>query len=88
MLGARPLAQPPAVLESVGHDSFTLRTPIAGAFTVRLHFSPYWEIASGSGCVARAAGDWTQVLARRPGEVHVIIRFSLARVFDHGARCS
>jgi hypothetical protein len=86
--GAVPLAPAPAVLRSVGHDSFTLLAPRAGTFTVRLHFTPYWALASGSGCVARAPGDWTQVQAREAESLRVVIRFSLSRVFDHGARCA
>ena len=54
---------------------------------MRVHFTPYWALASGSGCVSRAPGDWTEVQARRAGSLHVVIRFSLARVFSHGARC-
>jgi hypothetical protein len=87
VLGATALAQPPAVLTQVGSDSFTLQAPSAGDFLVRLHFSPYWALAGGHGCVARAAGDWTAVRARGGGRLHVVIRFSLARVFSRGPRC-
>jgi hypothetical protein len=85
---AAPLAQGPAVLASLGSDSFTLRLPRAGAYTVRVHFTPYWMLASGGGCVSRAPGDWTSVQARSAGTARVVIDFSLARVFDHGPRCS
>ncbi len=88
VLGAPGLADAPAALEHAGHDSFTLRAPSAGTFTVRLHFSPYWAIARGSGCVGEAPGEWTSVLARRAEVLHVVIRFSLARVFDRGVRCT
>ncbi len=87
VLGARPLASPPGVLTGLGTDSLTLYAPRPGAYTVRVHFTPYWALASGSGCVSRAPGDWTEVQARRAGSLHVVIRFSLARVFSHGARC-
>jgi len=68
-------------------DSFTLQAPRAGTFVVRVHFSPYWALAHGGGCVSRAAGDWTAVRARRAGSYRVIIRFSLGRVFSRGPRC-
>jgi len=87
VLGARPLAQPPAVLTQLGTDSFTLRAPRAGVFGVRLHFTPYWALAGGHGCVASAPGDWTEVQAHQKGSFHVVIRFSLARVFSRGPRC-
>jgi hypothetical protein len=87
VLGATALAQAPAVLTEVGSDSFTLQAPSAGDFVVRVHFSPYWALAGGRGCVARAPGDWTAVRAREGGRLHVVIRFSLARVFSRGPRC-
>ncbi len=87
VLGARPLASPPGVLTSLNTDSFTLYAPRPGAYTVRVHFTPYWALAGGSGCVSRAPGDWTELQARRAGSLHVVVRFSLARVFSRGPRC-
>jgi hypothetical protein len=87
VLGAGPLVASPGALTRLGRDSFTLRAPGAGAFTVRVHFSPYWALASGRGCVARAPGDWTEVQARRGEALRVVIRFSLARIFSDGPRC-
>jgi len=87
VLGARPLAQPPSAVTQLAGDSFTLLAPAAGTYTVRLHFTPYWALASGHGCVRRTSGDWTQLQARGAGSLHVVIDFSPARVFDHGPRC-
>jgi hypothetical protein len=87
VLGATPLVQPPARLINVDTDSFTLSAPRAGTYTVRIHFTPYWALSSGSGCVASGPEDWTQIRARRAGALHVAIRFSLARIFSHGPRC-
>jgi hypothetical protein len=87
VIGARPLAERPSVLMALGSDSFTLRAPRAGVFTVRVRFTPYWALARGLGCVRRAAEDWTQVQTRGAGSVRVAIDFSLARVFAHGSRC-
>lgn len=87
VLGAQPLAQPPALLSGVDTDSFTLSAPRAGTYTVRIHFTPYWALASGSGCVARGPEDWTLIRARRAGSLHVAIRFAPARIFSHGPRC-
>jgi hypothetical protein len=89
VVGAAPLAQAPATLTSLGTDSFTLRAPSAGDYLVRVRFTPYWALSGSShGCVARAPGDWTELRARRPGTVHVVVRFSLARVLARGPRCS
>jgi hypothetical protein len=85
--GAAPLAQPPSELTQLGSDSFTLRAPRAGAYVVRVRFTPYWSISSGRGCVQRAPGGWTELRAPSAESVHVTIGFSLARVFANGARC-
>ncbi len=87
VLAPRPLAAPPSRLQSAGTDSFVLDAPSAGTFEVRLRFTPYWSLSSGRGCVEEAPGGWTAVRVARPETVHVGIDFSLARVFDHGARC-
>ncbi len=87
VLGATPLASPPGVLRSVSSDSLTLYAPRPGAYTVRVRFTSYWALASGRGCVARAPGDWTEVQAHSAGSFHVVIGFSLARVFSHAPRC-
>jgi hypothetical protein len=87
VVGAAPLAQQPAVLTQLGSDSFTLQAPSAGSYTVRVRFTPYWKLARGSGCVRRAGGDWTQLQLPRGGSFHVVIGFSLGRIFGHGPRC-
>jgi len=71
--GSAPLAQSPAVLTSVGAESFTLRAPRAGTFTVRVRFTPYWTLLGGRGSVHRAPGGWTEVDTRRPGVIRVAI---------------
>jgi hypothetical protein len=85
---AAPLAQAPSALTQLGSDSFTLRTPAAGAYLVRVRFTPYWSIASGRGCVQRAPGGWTELRTASAESAHVTIGFSLARVFGDGPRCS
>jgi hypothetical protein len=81
-----PLAAPPSTL-TLGHDSFSLQAPAAGTYTVRLHFTPYWALAAGHGCVSRAPGDWTRVRVGNAGSIRVAISFSLGRVFSEGPRC-
>ena len=84
---AQPLADPPAVVTALGRESLTVRVPRPGSYTVRVRFTPYWALASGTGCVSRAPEDWTDVRARRAGSFRLVIRFSLARVFSRGPRC-
>jgi hypothetical protein len=88
VLGATPLASGPGTLTSLGHDSFTLSARGAGRFVVRVHFTPYWKLTRGSGCVARAPGGWTAVSVHGAGEAVVHASFSLSRAFSSGASCS
>jgi hypothetical protein len=85
---ATPLASGPGRLTSLGHDSFTLSAARAGRFVVRVHFTRYWTLTRGSGCVAPAAGGWTAVSVRGAGAAVVTASFSLGRAFSSGGSCS
>jgi MFS family permease len=87
VLNPQPLADAPAKLEALGIDSLRMSVPRAGVYTVRVRFTPYWALSSGSGCVARAGEDWTSIQARRAGSLQLVISFSLSRVFSRGPRC-
>ncbi len=87
VVGARPLASPPASVTALTSDSLTLAVPRAGEYTVRVHFTPYWALATGRGCVRRAPGAWTAIQARTPGSIRLTIDFALSRIFSRGARC-
>jgi hypothetical protein len=82
-----PLVQAPATLSHASTDSFTLSVPRAGDYTVRIHFTPYWALAAGHGCVRKAAGDWTRLSVPAAGSYRVLVAFSLTRVFSHSPRC-
>jgi hypothetical protein len=88
VLAPTPLASGPGTLTSLGHDSFSLRARAPGRFLVRVHFTRYWTLTRGSGCVARAPGGWTAVSARTPGMVVVSASFSLGRAFSSGGSCA
>jgi hypothetical protein len=84
---AVPLATGAARVTDLGPTSFTLRADRAGATDVRVHYTPYWQLESGSGCVQEAPGGFTRVRLKRPGTVRVAADFSLLRLVDHGPRC-
>ncbi|HEX8714490.1 MAG TPA: hypothetical protein VF706_02890, partial [Solirubrobacteraceae bacterium] len=84
---AAPIATGPGRLTSLGHESFALAASAAGSFVVRVHYTPYWTVTAGSGCVGRAAGGWTRVVARAPGALQVRARFSLGAAFDGESSC-
>ncbi len=87
VLDPRPLVEAPASVTAMSSDSFTIDAPRAGNFAVRIHFTPYWAVVDGDGCVSRAPGDWTDVRPRARGSLRVGIAFSIDRVFDRGTRC-
>ena len=68
---ATPLAQSPAILAGVGPDSFILLARHPGAFTVRVHFTPYWTIERGPASVHPAPGGWTEIYTHRAGVIRV-----------------
>jgi hypothetical protein len=92
VLHPTPLAQAPAKMLSLGADSFALEAPRAGAYEVRLHWTPYWmparPLSSGRGCVSRAPDGFTEVSTPRAGVVRVGIAFALPRVFSEAPRCA
>jgi hypothetical protein len=55
---------------------------------VRVRYTPYWALQRGHGCVHSAPGGWTMVQVRTAGTIRVGVDFSLARIFDHGPRCT
>jgi hypothetical protein len=81
------LVQGPGRMTALGANWLQLDAQTAGRLLVRVRFSPYWVITQGSGCVAPADG-FTQLRLRRPGPVHVAIRFSLTRIGAASPRCN
>jgi hypothetical protein len=72
------------VLEQQASDEVLLDVKAPGSAIVRVRWTPYW-FAKGA-CVERH-GDWTRVIARNRGFVHLSTRFSAERVFSRGRRC-
>jgi hypothetical protein len=84
---ATAIATGPGRLTSLGHESFGLQANARGSFFVRVRYTRYWAVTRGSGCVARAPGGWTRVLARAPGQLTVQASFSLARALGDVGAC-
>jgi len=87
VLTPTPLASGPGRLTWLGNDSFALRATSPGRFLVRVHFTRYWTVTGGAGCVGPAPGDWTSVAVSAPGSVVVSARFSIARALGLGSSC-
>ena len=67
-----------------GADYVSMLVRRPGEATVRVAWSPYWRAAGA--CVQRD-GDWTRVLARRPGQLRLTMDLAPDRVVSHGRRC-
>jgi hypothetical protein len=85
--GATPLLSGPGQLTRLGADSFTLRARGAGTLLVRVHFTRYWTLTAGIGCVGEGPGGLTEVRAGAPGPIVVAARFSLSRALGSGGGC-
>ncbi|MEA2309921.1 MAG: hypothetical protein QOI65_2207 [Thermoleophilaceae bacterium] len=84
-----PLLSGPGRLTGTTADSFKLVAERPGRFVMRLHFSPYWAVTTGSGCVAPARGNWTEVTLKRAGTAEVSMSWSPIRaVRQSRPRCS
>jgi N,N-dimethylformamidase beta subunit-like protein len=88
VLGATPLVQGNGRVSALGHDSFALRATAPGRLLVRVHYTRYWTITRGAGCVGRAPGGWTYVTAHTAGEIGVAAHFSLGRALGLNGSCS
>jgi hypothetical protein len=81
-----PLASGAVTGVSLAATGVRLRVRRSGRILLRVHWTPYWRLRSGTGCVA-PDGAWTMLLARRPGTFRLSARFSVARVLARGASC-
>ena len=81
-----PLAQGAATLTGLGPNSMQLTAHGNGTTLIRVRWSPYWDVTQVSGCVA-PAGAFTRLETKRPGPVHIAVRFALSRVGATSPRC-
>jgi hypothetical protein len=82
-----PIAQGAATLTGLGPDWLKLRASRPGEVFLRVHFTPYWALTQGSGCVEQA-GQFTRLRVRRAGPLRVGIVFSLSRIGASSPRCN
>jgi hypothetical protein len=82
-----PIASGPARLLALGSNSLTLHADRTGTVDLRVRFTPYWALGTGSGCVA-PNGDFTKLTLRSPGTVRLVIAFSLDRIRATSPRCT
>jgi hypothetical protein len=68
-------------------QGFVVDTTAPGTVLVRVHWTPYWSIEQGSGCVEQAPGGYTMLDVETPGRFRVGIDFSPVRAISSGPRC-
>jgi hypothetical protein len=84
---ATPIVTGAATLTALGPNSLTMYAHRAGEATVRVHFTPYWALGEGSGCVGKT-GEFTSLRLRSPGPVKLVIRFAFGRIGATSPRCN
>jgi len=82
-----PIVAGAATLTELGSDWLAVQGLRSGTAVVRVHYSPYWAVVQGSGCVA-PYGQYTELIVRRPAPMRIAMRFSLNRIGAHSLRCS
>lgn len=87
VLDATPMVDRPARLTDLSTDGFTVASPKAGTFTVRIRSTPYWRVVGGRGCVSSTESGWTQVFLRNPGFIKVEADFSPGARFSKDLSC-
>ncbi|MGA8220003.1 MAG: hypothetical protein WB771_15680 [Solirubrobacterales bacterium] len=68
-------------------QGFVVDASALGTVLVRVHWTPYWSIEQGSGCVEQAPGGYTMVDVTTPGRFRVGIDFAPWRAVSSGPRC-
>ena len=56
-----------AAVTAIGSSEIDGWVARPGSYHLRVHFTPYWAIVSGSICLTRASGSMTRLEAARPG---------------------
>jgi hypothetical protein len=68
-------------------EGFVVDADTPGTVLVRVHWTPYWSIERGSGCVEQAPDGYTMLDVQTPGRFRVGVDFSPGRVISSGPRC-
>jgi hypothetical protein len=68
-------------------QGFVVDASAPGTVLVRVHWTPYWSIEQGTGCVEEAPGGYTMIDVTTPGRFRVGIDFTPWRAVSSGPRC-
>ena len=82
-----PLSEGAGTVEKIDTEGFTVDNEFAGTTLVRVHWTPYWTVAGGSGCVTEAPDGFTTVSTRSPGRVRVATNWRPWKALGDGPNC-
>ena len=68
-------------------QGFVVDAAAPGTVLVRVHWTPYWSIEQGTGCVEQGPAGYTIIDVTTPGRFRVGIDFSPVRAVSSGPRC-
>lgn len=83
-----PLAVGAGDLVKLTPEGFVVDADAPGTVLVRVHWTPYWSIEQGTGCVEQSPGGYTTLDVTEPGRFRVGVDFSPLRALDRGPRCA
>jgi hypothetical protein len=85
---AAPIAVGNGQLVKLTPEGFVVDADASGTVLVRVHWTPYWSVEQGIGCVEKSASGFTVLDVAEPGRFRVGVDFSPLRAIDRDARCS
>jgi hypothetical protein len=83
-----PLAVGAGDLVKLTPEGFVVDADAPGTVLVRVHWTPYWSIEQGVGCVEQSPAGFTTLDVQDPGRFRVGVDFSPLRALDGGPRCA
>jgi hypothetical protein len=83
-----PIAVGAGELVKLTPEGFVVDANAPGTVLVKVHWTPYWSIEQGTGCVEQSPGGYTTLNVTEPGRFRVGVDFSPLRAVDRGPRCA
>jgi hypothetical protein len=85
---AEGLVTGPAELTQLGVNTAVLDVDRPGTIVLRLHWSPYWQVTSGTACLVESPEGWITVEAGQPGPLSLTATWSLTGMTGANTECA
>ncbi|HET8975711.1 MAG TPA: hypothetical protein VFN15_03690 [Solirubrobacterales bacterium] len=83
-----PMAIGAGDLVKLKPEGFVVEADAAGSILVRVRWTPYWQVAEGTGCVEESPTGFTRVTMPEAGRLKIGVDFSPLRALSGGKRCA